>query len=66
MYHVRRGVEGCMFQLCNLSNHVNLSEKGKEKKYELHIVITYRTNRIKIFYILEFASFCKKRKEKEI
>jgi len=25
----------------------------------------YRGNRIKIFYILEFASFCKKKKEKK-
>lgn len=43
-----------------------IQKKGKEKKKcELHIVMTYRANRIKIFYIPEFASFCKKKmKEK--
>lgn len=60
--YVHRGVKECMLQLCNLSDHVKTyPKKGKEKIW-LHIVITHRANRIKIFYILEFASFCKKKK----
>lgn len=66
MYRVHCGVKERMFQLCNLSDDVKLTEKKeKKKKCELHIVMTYRTNRIKIFYILEFASFCKKKREKD-
>lgn len=41
---------------------LKLIQKKEKKKYGLHIVITHRANRIKIFYILEFASFCKKKK----
>lgn len=32
MYHVRRGVKGCMFQPCNLSDHVKTYPKKEKKK----------------------------------
>lgn len=44
---------------------LTLIQKRKRKKYELHIVITHRANRIKIFYIPKFASFCKKKNERK-
>lgn len=66
MYRVYCGVKGRMFQLCNLSQMMlKLILKKKKRKCELHIVMTYRADRIKIFYILEFASFCKKKRKKE-